>query len=81
MWLISEVALRFSSILSALTILTLSFAQLSVYLRASQSEESFPLPLTIDALLFLVCLAIAIDAFRVRSRARRSLAVMKQSVA
>ena len=89
-WLIAGIALRLSSTLCAATMLTFFTAQLSVYLRNMvvkcgcglfAGEQIGPLSLTIDALLFLVCLAIAIDAFGSRNRATGSLAGVEQRVA
>lgn len=89
-WLIAGLVLRFSASLSALAIFTFFMGQMSAYLRNMRvpcgcglipGEQIGPLSLTIDALLFVVCLAIAIDAFRSRNRAERSLIAAEQSVA
>ena len=74
--LLAGLALRFSTLLSAIAVLTFFTAQLSAYLRNMEipcgcglipGEQIGPLSLTIDALLLLLCLALTFSAFRERS--------------
>lgn len=76
--------------MAAATMLTFFAVQLFAYLRdlvipcgcrLFDNEQVGPVSLTIDALLFLLCVAIAIDAFHARNGARRTSRVIEQSVA
>ena len=75
LWLLSRVAARISTAVASATMLLFFSAQLSVYLRGIKAgcgcelfsgEQIGPVSLTIDATLFLLCLAATISSYRAK---------------